>query len=100
MMSRRGMAGDEVEDHFAVTDSAPCGNVVAEDGLFAIVVPLGAELEMAGLEADSPAGETAGDFLHVFLRVPAVHAQRVQLEDFAAEVLVESLLLADHHRQR
>src|SRR5256886_7037156 len=39
---------------------------------------------------DGPAGERARHFDHVLLGVAAIHAQRMQLEQLAAEVLVDA----------
>src|SRR5256886_14054820 len=39
---------------------------------------------------DGPAGERAGHLDHVLLGVAAIHAERMQLEQLAAEVLVDA----------
>src|SRR5688572_14839958 len=44
----------------------------------------------AAKPADSPAREHASDLLHVLLCVSAIHAERVQFEQLARVVLVES----------
>src|SRR5207244_1391067 len=41
-----------------------------------------------------PAGQDAGERLDVLLAVTAIDAERVQLEDLAAEILVEALVAA------
>ena len=54
------------------------------------------KMEAAALSRllERPAGKDAGDFGDVLLRVAAVHAEGVQLHQFAAIVFVESAALA------
>src|SRR5688572_32896394 len=42
---------------------------------------------------DGPPGENLRELLHVLLRVPAIHAERVELEQLACVVFVESVAL-------
>ena len=84
------MRGEDFQHFFAVLDAAVGGDDVAEDDLRAVVVTAGHELEFAGLRVDAPAGEAAGDFLHVLLRVAAVDAERVQFHDLAGVVFVDA----------
>src|ERR1019366_6109078 len=86
------MPRDDVEDILAVLDAAAGREPVAEDDLRARVVHLRIELERTAAELGTgkgPAGERAGDVDHVLLRVAAVDAERVKLEELAAVVLVE-----------
>ncbi len=59
------------------------------------LVDLRHEAEAAGVRIpqprDRPAGQDAGKRLDVLLRIAAIDAERVQLEDLTAEILVESL---------
>ena len=68
---------------------------VAEHQLLAAVVQARVEDVAAALAriADRPAGERARDLGHVLLRVAAVDAQRVQLHQLAAVVLVQPSFL-------
>ena len=67
---------------------------MAEDDLFAAVVLEGFELDAAEVELAAlrflhgPAGEAARDFHHVLLRVAAVDAEGVQLQQLARVVFV------------
>ena len=76
----------------AVLHAAAGRQRVAEDDLRASVVQLGAEHEATDPLGifDGPAGERARHFDHVLLGVAAIHAQRMQLEQLAAEVLVDA----------
>ena len=73
-------------------DAAAGGDLDAEHGLLAVVVHALVEDEGAAalrLE-DGPAGEAARRFGDVLLGVAAVHAERVQFQQFAAVVFVEA----------
>ncbi len=71
----------------------------AENGACARLVQRGAEQEVAGaprialaelaIALDAPAGHGAREFGDVGLRVAGANAERVQLHDFAREILVE-----------
>jgi hypothetical protein len=55
------------------------------------------EAEMPGLvgaRADRPAGQDAGERADVLLAIAAIDAERVQLQQLAAEILVEPALAA------
>src|SRR5690606_13400525 len=72
------------------------GIAAAEQGARARLVERGVEMELARLPAtqpallpaERPAGEDGGELAHILLRVTALHTQRMQLEDLAAEILV------------
>ena len=49
------------------------------------------------IATDSPAGEDLRELLHVLLRVAAVDAERVQLEQLACVVFVEAAPLPVRH---
>src|SRR5207244_12435659 len=76
----------------AVPPAAAGRQRVAEDDLRASVVQLGAEHEAADSLGilDGPAGERACHLDHVLLGVAAIHAERMQLKQLAAEVLVDA----------
>ena len=91
-----GCAGEDVEHLLAVALTAARLDRVAEHQLRAGVVHARLEDEPAA-EArilDRPAGQGPRDFLHVLLRVAAVHAERVQLHQLAGVVLVEAAAAA------
>ena len=54
----------------------------------------------AGEAVDGPAGQHAREFGDVGLAVAAVHAERVQLQDLAREILVEPAALAGEALRR
>ena len=85
------LRNDDVDDVVAVEVAG-----AAEEGLLAVIVVIGAEVEMGGIEAvgvdgrrlrEGPAGEGACAVLDVVLRVVA-HAHREQFQQFASIVLV------------
>src|SRR5262249_30863676 len=90
-----GRSGEEVEHLLAVILAAAGPDVVPEDDLLSFVVEPRLEPERAAVAwlIDRPAGERARDIDDVGLRVAAVHAERVQLHQLAAVVLVEAALL-------
>ena len=81
------------------------GYAMAQERLVALVVARGVEEEQSflhdlrtplrpdlgrfGLGGDAHAGQDAGQFLHVGLRVSAAHAQRMQFHQLARVVLVD-----------
>ena len=87
------MTGEDVEHLLAVGFAAAGLDDVAEHDLLTRIVQPRIEGEAAALArlVDRPAGEGARDFGDVLLRVAAVHAERVQLHQLAAVVLVQSL---------
>ena len=93
----RWMARDDVEHLLAVLDAASRGQPLAEDGLLAGVVHDRPEDEPAAAARllERPPGERARDLDDVLLRVAAVDAERVQLEQLAGVVLVEASTIAD-----
>src|SRR5690348_5824026 len=86
------MRGKNVEHLLAVIDAAARLDLVSEYDLLTGVVQRRDELKSA-VTIDGPAGERAGDVDHVLLRVAAVHAERVQLEQLAPVVFVEAARL-------
>src|SRR5207237_328728 len=76
----------------AIVDAATSLDLVAEDDLLPRIVEGRDEPELA-VAIDGPARERASDFDDVLLRVTAVNAQRVQLQQLAPVVLVETALL-------
>ena len=80
-------------EHFQPIFLAPAGgNGHAQHHLLAFIVDSGVELEpAAGPKAvlDGPTGEAAGHGDDIFLRVTAVHAERVQLEQLAGVILIQ-----------
>ena len=90
-----GMMRQNVDHLQTVLLAAAGGDLVAQDGLLTGIVHEAANTNSGlcvGL-ADGPAGEAARDRDHVLLRVAAVHAQRVQLHQLAAVVLVQPVRL-------
>src|SRR5262249_58551919 len=85
---------DNVDDPQSVAYASTGSNWHTEDGLAPKIMHPGPEYKVRafGRTVDSPTGQAAGDFLHVFLSVAAVNAQRVQLEEFARIVFVDSRL--------
>ena len=85
------MSRDEIENVLAFLDAAPSRKLPAENDLFAGVVRLRPEDEVAAPgDVDAPAGERSRDLDHVFLRVTTVDAERVQLHQLARVVLIEA----------
>ena len=87
------MARHDVEHFLTVLDAAAGLEHVAEQQFLAGVMHRRRKIETAPATLrrhDRPAGERAGGIDHVLLRVPAVHAERMQFEQLAAVVLVES----------
>src|SRR5919108_5282851 len=93
--------GEILENGFALPD-AVIAKLPAQQLLRTGLMELGAELEFAGhavvdaqpresativLSTDGPARDRPGKGRDVILRVTAVHAERMQLEDFAGQVL-------------
>ena len=88
-----GCRREDVEHLLAVGLAAARLDDVAEHHLLAGVVQARVEREAAALPraVDRPAGERARHLGDVLLRVAAVDAERVQLHQLAAVVLVEAL---------
>src|ERR1700732_3315917 len=65
---------------------------MSEDDLVAGLVQAGFETEVAAFSRliERPPGEHFGDFGHVFLRVAAVYAERVQFHQLASIVFVQA----------
>ena len=95
--TRRGrMAGQDVDHLQAILLAAARGDRCAEHRLFRRIVHEGGEREFGLLVrlANRPAGEAARHRDHVLLGVAAVHSQGVELQQFAAVVLVQAVRLA------
>ena len=96
VMGAGGAGAEDIENGFAVLHAAAGGDWMAQHDLGAVVMLVGAEDELASQAVDRPSGETARDFLHVLLGVTAIHAEGVQLHDFAGVILVDAaFFLAD-----
>ena len=85
------MTSQDVDDLDAVLFTAAGGNRLAQDDLLLAIVHRRIELKLGNPVGvvDRPAGERARDGDDVGLRVAAVDAERVQLHQLAAVVLVE-----------
>ena len=77
-----------------IVDAAAGRNPNTQDGLLARIVHLGIELEFrhALRLFYGPPGKTAGYFGDVLLSIAAVHAERVQFQQFASIVLIQPAL--------
>src|SRR5438552_19093280 len=79
----------------ASPSSTPDSAASAKQGFLPRLVDLRRETEAAGVgiaePRDRPAGQDTGERLDIPLRVAAVDAERVQLENLAAEFLVDAL---------
>ena len=84
----------------SASTALPCVDVrlrvdLADHGLRSRLVQARIEHELAAMlriarrRNDGPAGQHLGEARHVLLRVDRAHAERMQLEDFAREVLVQ-----------
>src|SRR5262249_1997675 len=89
---RRWLPCEDVEHLLAVGLAAARFDHVAEHDFLAGIVEARIEPEAAAKPRvlDRPPREGARDLGHVLLRVAAVHAERVQLHQLAAVVLVET----------
>src|SRR5947207_1387903 len=94
-MCRRRTPRQNVEHILGVLHPASRGKLVAEDDFLAGVVHLRTENETAtlGRRLDRPAGEGTRDVDHILLRVSAIYAERVELEQLTPVVLVQALSL-------
>src|SRR5215213_6683519 len=104
--------GQDVEHRQTVFHSTACGNLVTEDGLLTVVMKSGVKEERAGSSTtrfthhrvhcrgaaarleDGPTRKATRYLLHVFLRVAAIHAERVQLHQLACVVFVDAAPLS------
>src|SRR5207302_7492505 len=86
------MARHDIEHLLAVFDAAAGGNRDAEHDLLAGIVEPIIEHETAAelWPVDAPAGEAARRLGHVLLRVAAVYSERVQLQQLAAVILIQT----------
>ena len=85
------MTREDVEHLFAVLDPAAGGQRMAQHHLRVRVVLVAAKDECHWLvrPVDRPSGQRTRDFLHVLLRIAAVHPERVELHQLARVVLVQ-----------
>src|SRR5262245_52648598 len=85
------MRREDVEHLLAVGLPAARFDQVSEHDLLSRIVDTRLEDEAAALTGigNRPAREGTRDFRHVLLRIPAVDAERVQLHQLAAVVLVQ-----------
>ena len=94
VLGGRGMAGEHREHGAALIEFA-VGVGLAEDRLRARLVHARIEDEHAAARLSrrhhGPAGDDGGEPGDIVLGVDGTHAQRMQLQDFAGEVLVEAL---------
>src|SRR5437667_12684725 len=99
-MGGGGVTGQKVEDLQSIVHSAARRNPVAQDRfLTGIVNPwLEIELRCALRPSNGPAGEATRDFLHVFLRVTAVDAKRVEFHQLALVCYVEAVYSFIRHQ--
>src|SRR5215469_15246246 len=93
-MSRLGAGGQHMQ-HFPALVLTSGFYMMAENELWSGLVPARLELEVSTIVRllDRPSGEDFRNFGDVTLRVAAVHAKRVQFEQFAAVIFVESRAL-------
>src|SRR5882672_2756010 len=98
------MTSQDVEHLLSIFDPATTGDMHAEHDLLAGVVRRGLKGERSAHDdiVNSPSSQTAGHFLNVSLRIPAVNAERVQLHQLARVVLIEAGAAALHavHERR
>ena len=96
----RGMAG-EVGEHRAALREAGVGIGLAEHGLGARLVrprdkhELAADVGVGDRRPQGPTGQRLCEADHVGLGVAGAHAERVQFQDLAREILVEPLAAID-----
>src|ERR1041385_48816 len=86
------MHREYIKNAFAVSVTAARENPVTENDFFAIVVKSGTINKQPLLVRllNGPAAETTRHLLHVFLRVTAIDAQRMQLHQLARVIFVEA----------
>src|SRR5205823_12307595 len=84
-MCRRWLSRQNIEYALAVSHAAAGGNLSAEHNLLAIIMQAGTIKKQPFFIRllNRPTRKAARDFLHVFLGIAAVHAQRMQLHQLA-----------------
>ncbi len=114
-LSGRRMMGHDIQNHQPVFFSTTGRDLVAQHNLFAVVVHRGHKSEGARILAqhvqtpavharvrrnpgptrrnDGPTREATRDFLHVFLGVAAVNAERMQFHQLARVIFIDAALL-------
>src|ERR1035437_1266509 len=95
------MPRNDVEHVLTILDAATRRELVAEHDLRSRVVHLRIESELSTAllrTREGPAGERARDIYHVLLRIAAVDAKRVELEQLAAVVLVQPAAAGARYR--
>src|SRR5262245_4314211 len=90
------MTSQEVDHGLAVLHPAACVNLLPEHGLLAVVVHKRSKDKLSTLTRtiNSPARQTARDFLHILLGVASFDTKRVKLHDLTRVVLVDTRLAA------
>src|ERR1700678_3995410 len=100
MLSRRRMSG-EISEHRTTLFHPDVAIGLAEDSLRTRLVQsrmiqkLATMVRICGGLIDRPAGDSLGEADDIVLVVAAAHAQRMELQDFAAEVLVDTAVAVD-----
>src|SRR5271165_7283421 len=92
----RGLrAGGQHVQHFPAFALAVGLDLLAEHELRPRLVPTRIELKASAFErlVDGPSGEDFRSFGDVALRVSAIHAERVQLQQLTAIILVEAAVI-------
>src|SRR5829696_7560181 len=105
------MMGQDIEYRQPVFDSTARGDVVTEDGLLTIIMHARVEEERAGVPTprfthrvhsgsatarlkNGPTGKAPRNFLQVFLCVPAIDAECVQLHQLTRVVFIDAATLS------
>src|ERR1700733_7112871 len=100
MLGRRGMSG-EISEHRTPLLHSGVAIGLAEYSLRTWLVEArmiqkpAAMVRIGGGIVDRPAGDSLGEADHIVLVVAAAHAQRMELQDFSAEVLVDTAVAVD-----
>ncbi len=99
MLGGRRLAREIGQHGSALINAAP-GIAFAEHNLFARLVQALGENEFAAMvgfggQDPGPAGQHLGEARDIGLRIAAADAERVQFENFAGEIFVQSLVAID-----
>ncbi len=83
-----------VHDHLAVFDSTAGWNLMAKNGLFAVVMHPVPKDELRSLTRpiERPTGQAARNLLYVLLSISAFYSQRVKLHYLSRVVLIDPRL--------
>src|SRR5580700_10718085 len=87
--------GRQQVQHFPALVFALELDAMSEHKFRAGLVGAGLELELAAFIrfVDRPSGENLRDFGDVALRIAAIHTERVELEEFASVIFIQSAVL-------